>query len=78
MPKLLSRPMVAKMLGVSRDNVRQWTRRADDPLPTVLVGKSGTRRKVIASEIDPWLARQAEREHAAGASEPRHRPRHPR
>lgn len=54
--KLLSIPKAAKLIGVDREVVRAWTRRAVDPLPTVSTGEV---RKVIAAEIDAWIKRNA-------------------
>jgi transposase len=62
-PALLSLPRVAKRLGVSLEKVRQWARRAEDPLPNLDCCDAAGResRRVIAAEIDPWLLREFER-----------------
>jgi hypothetical protein len=41
----------------------EWARRAEDPLPKIDCSSGGKRerRRVIASEIDPSLQREAER-----------------
>lgn len=52
---------VAESLGVSVRVVREWMRRANDPLPSVVVGSSGRFAKVIAAEVPGWLAAEAER-----------------
>lgn len=61
MAKLLSSREAASVIGTHLVQVREWTRRLDDPLPTVPVGKTGKFRKIIADEIPAWLAREAGR-----------------
>lgn len=51
----------ARMMGVSHQSVRAWIKRIHDPLPSIVVGSSGRNRKVIVSEIAPWLAAEAAR-----------------
>ena len=60
---LLLPSVVARRLGVSYGKVMEWARRAEDPLPKIDCSSGGKRerRRVIASEIDPWLQREAER-----------------
>ena len=48
MTEVLSAPEAARLIGVSIHQVKAWMRRADDPLPSVLVGTSGRVRKVLA------------------------------
>ena len=60
-PATLTPPQVAKKIGVTDERVREWMRRADDPLPSIQVGASGRYRRVLADEVQPWLAREAER-----------------
>jgi hypothetical protein len=62
MTKLLSPREAASRIGVNLAQVKEWTRRSNDPLPNVVVGKSGKFRKVLVDEIPTWLAREAERE----------------
>jgi len=61
-PLLLSVPEVAAQLRVSHERVKEWARRAEDPLPNVLVG---WKHKIIAAEIGPWLVRENERRRLA-------------
>jgi hypothetical protein len=59
---LLTPKQAAAVIGnVNANKVREWMRRADDPLPSVPRGDSGRFRLVIASEIDPWIKREFER-----------------
>lgn len=54
-----------KLTGKSIEDVRAAMKRAIDPLPSTICGKgTGKRvyRKVIVSEIGPWLKREAERD----------------
>lgn len=51
----------AEQIGVSDETVRTWMHRVEDPIPSVVVGKSGRNRKIIAEEIGPWLAAEASR-----------------
>lgn len=62
---LLSPPEAARIIGVSVRVVKEWMRRANEPLPSVVVGASGRTVKVIASEIEPWLAAEAARKASA-------------
>lgn len=59
MQALVSPAEAARRIGVSHATVRCWIRRADNPLPSVIVGASGRNRKVIVSEIDQWLSSEA-------------------
>jgi len=59
---LLLPSVVARRLGVSYEKVMEWARRAEDPLPNVLVG---WKHKIIAAEIGPWLVRENERRRLA-------------
>ena len=61
MSELLSAPEVARRIGVSIHQVKAWMRRADDPLPSVPVGKSGKFRKVLREQVASWLEREASR-----------------
>lgn len=61
MTQLISPAQAAKRMGVSLGMVYTWMRRAENPLPSVPVGKSGRNAKVVASQIDEWLAAEAER-----------------
>ena len=61
MTEVLSAPEAARLIGVSIHQVKAWMRRADDPLPSVLVGASGRVRKVLAGQVAPWLGREAAR-----------------
>ena len=62
MPQLLSPQDAAEFISASLAQVYVWMRRADDPLPSVPVGKSGKHRRVIAEQIQPWLDREARRD----------------
>ena len=73
MTEVLSAPEAARLIGVSIHQVKAWMRRADDPLPSVLVGTSGRVRKVLAEQIVPWLGREAARGVAAGGRTPARR-----
>lgn len=59
--RLLTPKQAAEQLGVSADTVRAWISRTDNPLPTVVVGSSGTHRRIVADQIGPWLEAEATR-----------------
>lgn len=61
MESLITPSEAARRIGVSLDTVYAWVRRADAPLPSIQVGKSGKHTKVVASEIEPWLVAEAAR-----------------
>lgn len=61
MEALISPAEAAKRIGVSHRMVRTWIHRANEPLPSVVVGDSGNHRRVIASQIDAWLIAEAAR-----------------
>lgn len=61
MNALISPQEAARRIGVSVHAVKAWQRRSDHPLPSVQVGQSGKFLKVIASEIDAWLAAESTR-----------------
>jgi excisionase family DNA binding protein len=61
MQQLISPREAAERIGVSVATVKGWVHRAQHPLPSVTVGKSGRFVKVIASEIDAWLVAEASR-----------------
>lgn len=67
MTKLVSPPEAARILGVHPEQVREWMRRADDPLPSVPVGSTGKHRRVVADSIPDWLARESARDHVPTA-----------
>jgi hypothetical protein len=62
MSELVTAAEAAELIGVSVYRVREFMRRADDPLPSIRVVEGGSRRLVISEEIKPWLRRQAERD----------------
>lgn len=62
LPKLLSIPKAAEVIGENRETVREWTRRVVDPLPTVLSGSGGGKRvvrKVVMASVDEWIERNS-------------------
>lgn len=59
--QLITPAEAAKRIGVSHNTVRSWIRRAENPLPSVVVGQSGRNRKVITEAITPWLEAEAAR-----------------
>lgn len=59
MSSLISPREAAKRIGVGVGTVKTWALRANDPLPSVRVGATNTHMRILASEIDSWLARQA-------------------
>lgn len=61
MQQLISPREAAERIGVSVATIKAWIRRKDQPLPAVVVGESGKFLKVVAAEIDPWLAAEAQR-----------------
>ena len=61
MTELLSPPQAARLIGTNVAQVKEWMRRADDPLPSIAVGKSGKFRKVLREQIPAWLSHEAER-----------------
>ena len=60
MEHLVSIALAARIINVDQRHVREWARRSLDPLPSVMVGSRV--RKVIVSEIGPWLEREAQRQ----------------
>lgn len=66
MTELLSPPEAARLIGTNVAQVKEWIRRADDPLPSISVGKSGKFRKVLREQIPAWLAREAGRPQSPG------------
>ncbi len=73
MTELMSPPEAARLIGTNVAQVKEWMRRAEDPLPSIPVGKSGKFRKVLRDQIQGWLAREAGRPQTPAA-----RPRLPR
>lgn len=59
--KLISPKEAAEQIGVSVATVKVWMRRADNPLPSVAVGTSGTHYRVVADAITDWLSDEASR-----------------
>ncbi|MDI9600124.1 MAG: helix-turn-helix domain-containing protein [Acidobacteriota bacterium] len=62
MAELVTAAEAAEILGVSVHRVREFMRRAEDPLPSIRRVEGGSRRLVVFEEIRPWLRRQAERD----------------
>ena len=62
MAELVTAAEAAKTIGVSVNRVREFMRRANDPLPSIRVVEGGLRRLIVSEEIKPWLRRQAERD----------------
>jgi excisionase family DNA binding protein len=59
-PLSLSEPLltatdVSLLLGIPRASVHVYAKRADDPLPSVQIGRH---RRFYRSELERWLARQ--------------------
>lgn len=73
MTELLSPPQAARLIGTTVAQVKEWMRRADQPLPSVPVGKSGKFRKVLRDQIHAWLEQEAGR--AVPTSSPPRAPR---
>lgn len=63
--KLLTPREAAERIGVSVTTVKEWMRRAADPLPSMQVGHSGRVHRVVADQIDPWLVAEAARKTVA-------------
>lgn len=64
MPLLWTRDEAAEEMGAARSKIEEWALREENPLPTVPIGKQGSKRdhwKVVASQADSWLAAEAER-----------------
>lgn len=62
MTELVTAEEAAAIIGhVNAHKVREWMRRADNPLPSVPKGRAGKYRLVIRSEIDAWLKTEFER-----------------
>lgn len=61
MEQLITPREAAERIGVSVATVKAWIYRAADPLPSVVVGQSGKFRRIVASQIDPWLTAEASR-----------------
>lgn len=74
MEHLLTPKQAAALIGnVNANKVREWMRRADDPLPSVPRGVSGRFRLVITDEIDSWLKREFDRGRLAASMPGRRR-----
>ena len=58
---LLTPRQVADELGVSLTTVKSWMRRQADPLPSVVVGATGTHRRILSDLLHPWLEAEAAR-----------------
>lgn len=67
MKPLLTPKETGERLGVSVATVKAWMRREAHPLPSIQVGQSGRIHRVVADQIDPWLAAEASRKATAGA-----------
>mgnify|MGYP000735830390 CR=1 FL=1 len=65
MQQLITPREAAQLIGVSVTTIKEWIHRAEAPIPSVTVGKSGRFVKVIASEIDTWLITEAARKSGA-------------
>lgn len=63
---LLTPKEAAELMGVSVPTVKTWMHRADNPLPSVQVGKSGRVHRVVAELIDGWLFDESQRKTASG------------
>lgn len=61
MEKLITPRQAADVVGVSLATIKTWIRRADNPLPAIQVGASGTHYRVVADSISPWLEAEASR-----------------
>ena len=59
--KLLTPGEAAERIGVSVTTIKEWMRRAADPLPSMQVGNSGRVHRIVADEIDAWLSAEAAR-----------------
>ena len=62
MTQLLTPREAAAILGTNVAQVKEWSRRVDHPLPTILVGSSGRFRKIVSEEIPAWLKGEIERQ----------------
>lgn len=58
--KLITPKEAAAQIGVSLTTIKTWINRANDPLPSVAVGETGSHRRVVAELIQPWLEQQAQ------------------
>lgn len=58
--KLITPKEAAAQIGVSLTTIKTWINRANDPLPSVTVGETGSHRRVVAELIQPWLEQQAQ------------------
>jgi excisionase family DNA binding protein len=58
--QLITPKEAAEQIGVSLTTVKTWLNRANDPLPSIVVGDAGTHRRVVADLIQPWLEQQAQ------------------
>ena len=61
MEQLISAKEAAARVGVSVATIKAWMRRAENPLPSIQVGTSGSHRRIVAGQIDPWLTAEASR-----------------
>lgn len=63
--KLLTPKEAADQIGVSLTTVKTWINRTDEPLPSIIVGDTGTHRRIVAEMINPWLELEAARKASA-------------
>lgn len=61
MAQLVSTTEAARIIGTTTARVREWARRAEDPLPSI-PSESGRFLQIITAEIEPWLVREAKRQ----------------
>ena len=71
-PRLLKPREAAEELSTNVAQVKEWMRRAEHPLPSIVVGQSGKFRKVVAAELDGWFAEEVKRNrpHQRGVGRP--------
>ena len=65
MQQLISAREAALRIGVSTDTIKKWMHRSEHPLPNITIGATGKQHRVLAAEIETWLAAEAARK-AAG------------
>lgn len=59
--KLLTPKEAAEQIGVSLNTIKTWISRADEPLPSIIVGDTGSHRRIVAELVTPWLENEAQR-----------------
>jgi excisionase family DNA binding protein len=60
--KLLTPKEAAEQIGVSLSTVKAWISREDEPMPSIIVGDTGSHRRIVADLVQPWLENEVQRQ----------------